>query len=67
MPELESSTVLSALQNGEITIKGEFVWGSNYTFLAEVCQAAACYPGVYKPTRGRAAIVGFPGCQPGPP
>jgi len=38
MPELKTPVVLNALQNGEITIKGEFVWGSNYTFLAEVAE-----------------------------
>ncbi len=60
MPELESSTVLSVLQNGEITIKGEFVWGSNYTFLAEVCQEAQVVQSVYKPSRGERPLWDFP-------
>ncbi len=60
MPELETSTVLSVLQNGEITIKGEFGWGSNYTFLAEVCQEAQVVQGVYKPSRGERPLWDFP-------
>ena len=60
MPELETSTVLSVLQNGEITIKGEFVWGSNYTFLAEVCQEAQVVQSVYKPSRGERPLWDFP-------
>jgi uncharacterized repeat protein (TIGR03843 family) len=60
MPELETSTVLKVLQNGEITIKGEFVWGSNYTFLAEVCQDADVLKSVYKPSRGERPLWDFP-------
>jgi hypothetical protein len=60
MPEQEISTILNALQNGEITIKGEFVWGSNYTFLAEVCQDADVIQTVYKPSRGEQPLWDFP-------
>ncbi len=60
MPEQKISTVLNALQNGEITIKGEFVWGSNYTFLAEVCQDADVIQTVYKPSRGEQPLWDFP-------
>jgi len=60
MPGLENLTVLSVLQNGEITIKGEFVWGSNYTFLAEVCQEAEVLKSVYKPSRGERPLWDFP-------
>jgi uncharacterized repeat protein (TIGR03843 family) len=60
MPELEISTVLNVLQYGEITIKGEFVWGSNYTFLAEVCRNGAVIQSVYKPSRGEQPLWDFP-------
>ena len=60
MPELETPTVLKVLQNGEITIKGEFVWGSNYTFLAEVCQNSDKLMSVYKPSRGERPLWDFP-------
>lgn len=60
MLELEISTVLNVLQYGEITIKGEFVWGSNYTFLTEVCQNADVIRSVYKPSRGEQPLWDFP-------
>jgi uncharacterized repeat protein (TIGR03843 family) len=60
MPALEIPKVLNALQNGEITIKGEFVWGSNYTFLAEVTQNGNKIMSVYKPSRGERPLWDFP-------
>ena len=41
-------------------IKGEFVWGSNYTFLAEVNQNGDKVLGVYKPSRGERPLWDFP-------
>ncbi|HSB67313.1 MAG TPA: SCO1664 family protein [Anaerolineales bacterium] len=60
MPELKMPAVLKVLQEGEITIKGEFVWGSNYTFLAEVCQESDKVLSVYKPSRGERPLWDFP-------
>jgi Phosphatidylinositol 3- and 4-kinase len=60
VPELGTSTILSVLQNGEITIKGKFIWGSNYTFLAEVCRDADVIQSVYKPSRGERPLWDFP-------
>lgn len=60
MPDLAASTVINVLQYGEITIKGEFVWGSNYTFLAEVCRNADVVQSVYKPSRGEQPLWDFP-------
>jgi uncharacterized repeat protein (TIGR03843 family) len=60
MPELEIPTVLNVLQNGEITIKGKFVWGSNYTFLAEVGENGDKILSVYKPSRGERPLWDFP-------
>ena len=60
MPELEIPTILNLLQHGEITIKGEFVWGSNYTFLAEVSQNGDKILSVYKPSRGERPLWDFP-------
>ena len=48
------------LQQGELTLKGEFIWGSNYTFLVEVKYAKDTYLGVYKPTRGERPLWDFP-------
>jgi uncharacterized repeat protein (TIGR03843 family) len=60
MPGLETPSVLNVLQNGEITIKGEFVWGSNYTFLAEVSHNGDTLLSVYKPSRGERPLWDFP-------
>jgi uncharacterized repeat protein (TIGR03843 family) len=60
MSELERPVMLNVLQNGEITIQGEFVWGSNYTFLAEVCQDDDKLLSVYKPSRGERPLWDFP-------
>jgi uncharacterized repeat protein (TIGR03843 family) len=60
MPELEIPKVLNVLQYGEITIKGEFVWGSNYTFLAEVTRNGDKIKSVYKPSRGERPLWDFP-------
>src|SRR4030043_1642805 len=60
MPELEIPSVIKVLKNGEITIKGKFVWGSNYTFLAEVSQNGDKILSVYKPSRGERPLWDFP-------
>lgn len=60
MSELNIPKVLYVLQNGEINIKGEFVWGSNYTFLAEVSQNGDKVMSVYKPSRGERPLWDFP-------
>src|SRR4030066_1000745 len=60
MPELEIPTVINVLQYGDITIKGKFVWGSNYTFLAEVSQNGDKILSVYKPSRGERPLWDFP-------
>ncbi len=44
--------VLSILQHGALELQGEFLWGSNYTFLVQASSAAGQLQAVYKPTRG---------------
>jgi len=58
--DLPVETILIILKNGEITIQGEFLWGSNYTFLAEVSRGEQHFPAVYKPTRGERPLWDFP-------
>jgi uncharacterized repeat protein (TIGR03843 family) len=60
MPDLDLPTILNLLRYGEIKIKGEFVWGSNYTFLAEVDQNGDSVQSVYKPSRGERPLWDFP-------
>jgi hypothetical protein len=52
--------IQSILQEGEVEVKGRFVWGSNYTFLVEVTRAEDVIPAVYKPTRGERPLWDFP-------
>ncbi len=56
---MDSETALSALREGEITVQGEFVWGSNYTFLAEVRYNDITLAAVYKPSRGQRPLWDF--------
>jgi uncharacterized repeat protein (TIGR03843 family) len=51
---------MGVLKEGEITVQGEFIWGSNYTFLAEVSFDGRVLPAVYKPTRGERPLWDFP-------
>ena len=50
----------TALECGEYELKGQFVLGSNYTFLVEVHHEGAVYPAVYKPSRGEQPLWDFP-------
>jgi hypothetical protein len=53
-------TIKTALQFGEFELKGQFVLGSNYTFLVNVHHEEADYPAVYKPSRGEQPLWDFP-------
>ncbi len=53
-------TLRTALENGEIELQGQFMLGSNYTFLVKVRHAAREYPAVYKPGRGEQPLWDFP-------
>ncbi|GAB4504847.1 MAG: SCO1664 family protein [Anaerolineales bacterium] len=49
-----------ALQRGEIELHGQFLLGSNYTFLVHVHYQGETYPAVYKPCRGEQPLWDFP-------
>lgn len=49
-----------ALQHGEYELKGQFAFGSNYTFLVAVSYEGREYPAVYKPKRGEQPLWDFP-------
>ena len=51
---------LSLLQTGEITLEGQFLWGSNYTLFVKVCAGEEILQAVYKPTRGERPLWDFP-------
>jgi uncharacterized repeat protein (TIGR03843 family) len=56
----DSDPILSALSSGTIELKGQFVWGSNYTFLVQVTQGDETRSAVYKPARGERPLWDFP-------
>lgn len=56
----DSSLLLKALQHGDLELKGQFMLGSNYTFLVDVTYNDKIYPAVYKPSRGEQPLWDFP-------
>ena len=50
----------AALQKGELEMKGQFMLGSNYTFLVMVHYEGSELPAVYKPSRGEQPLWDFP-------
>ncbi|MBE0409125.1 MAG: SCO1664 family protein [Anaerolineales bacterium] len=60
MDDFSNNKVLKALDIGEISLEGEFIWGSNYTFAVEVTYDDISFQGVYKPTQGERPLWDFP-------
>ena len=52
--------VLNTLDKGKLTLVGEFLWGSNYTFSVQIEHEDLSFQGVYKPTRGERPLWDFP-------
>jgi hypothetical protein len=52
--------LLPVLQEGEIELQGQFMLGSNYTFLVKVKHAGGEIPAVYKPQKGEQPLWDFP-------
>jgi uncharacterized repeat protein (TIGR03843 family) len=52
--------VEKTLERGEITLQGQFIPGSNFTFLVTVSQEGCEVPAVYKPMRGEQPLWDFP-------
>jgi len=50
----------NALEHGELELKGQFLLGSNYTFLVKVRHEGQEIPAVYKPQRGENPLWDFP-------
>src|SRR5688500_16124274 len=49
---MNENLLKQVLQQGDYEIKGQFTFGSNYTFLVTVHYEDKYYPAVYKPLRG---------------
>lgn len=61
MAEITYETVLDSLRNDEITLEGEFIHGSNYTFLTKVKpKEGEPFLAVYKPQEGERILWDFP-------
>lgn len=55
-----TSQLINAIECGSYEIKGQFTFGSNYTFLVVVQHEGNEYPAVYKPLRGEQPLWDFP-------
>ena len=53
-------TIQNALQHGDYQLKGQFMLGSNYTFLVDVHYENKTYQAVYKPSKGEQPLWDFP-------
>lgn len=51
---------LQTISQGDISLHGLVTWGSNYTFLGDVCIAGVETPVIYKPRRGERPLWDFP-------
>jgi uncharacterized repeat protein (TIGR03843 family) len=58
--KLQIDQIISILSHGKINVTGRFIWGSNYTFLAEVKSEEEGIAAVYKPSRGERPLWDFP-------
>jgi hypothetical protein len=56
----QARSLTQALEQGEISLQGRFLLGSNYTFLVTVRHAGRELPAVYKPVRGEQPLWDFP-------
>ena len=60
MTSNHAGAILEALREGNADLKGEFMWGSNYTFLLQIEHAGLSLQAVYTPTRGVRPLWDFP-------
>lgn len=61
MPSISSSIerIQQALQHGDLELKGQFMLGSNYTFLVDVHYQDTTVQAVYKPSKGEQPLWDF--------
>ena len=57
---MASIPLQKVLEHGDLELKGQFMLGSNYTFLVDVSYQDTTYPAVYKPSRGEQPLWDFP-------
>jgi uncharacterized repeat protein (TIGR03843 family) len=59
-PITDKTFITTALHKGQLDLQGQFVLGSNYTFLAQLAFLDQVFPVVYKPSRGEMPLWDFP-------
>ncbi len=57
---MDKAFILAALNHGAMQLEGQFVYGSNYTFMVQVNYQAQTFKAVYKPVRGERPLWDFP-------
>ena len=57
---MEKDLVLSVLRVGKMHLEGQFVYGSNYTFMVDCNYQGRALKAVYKPMRGERPLWDFP-------
>lgn len=57
---MNKELILSALNKGELRLEGQFIYGSNYTFLANCYFENLSFKVVYKPMEGERPLWDFP-------
>lgn len=57
---VDKAQILEALRKGKIDLQGQFLSGSNYTFLADLTYGGLEFQVVYKPVRGEQPLWDFP-------
>lgn len=57
---MDHAAILQVLAEGILTLEGQFVCGSNYTFLGQVETESRLLKVVYKPTQGEIPLWDFP-------
>ena len=58
--KLSLQQIMHTLTTGAIEVSGQFVWGSNYTFLVKVGPEDDGFHAVYKPSEGERPLWDFP-------
>ena len=56
----DKQSILEALQKGTLDLQGQFLSGSNYTFLGDLAYNDLTFQVVYKPVRGEQPLWDFP-------
>ncbi|NPV84903.1 MAG: SCO1664 family protein [Anaerolineae bacterium] len=59
-PIADKAFILEGLLHGQLNLKGQFIIGSNYTFLAHLLYEDREITAVYKPSRGEQPLWDFP-------